>query len=312
MSLTDGKSWREVDLSRAGRLFATCFLAALVLIVVLFHSAIKDFFSPHSWWVDALAVLAAIVVPVLAYFELRHSGEANQLRREANDFRAVANRLQCRVAELEEEKTSHLGQIAANTQRPASQADRRAAILRQHLRTTVAVSESKGIGAWASPEIVEVRDDNVVALFSPHSSSSGAARCVYVHCDDLEIVEPPSGSLQLKVLKRYGDTVPLGEITKWEDRFLEKAVPKFEKGDVVAHAIFGKDGSSEKRSLSICASREGADSFQLEVSPGDPLVGNSIEISKQFMAKQIEFLAAGFVRRQFHPGNAIQHRIFIG
>jgi hypothetical protein len=312
MSLTDGKSWWEENQSGARRSFAICSLGALILVVVLLHSEIRDFFSSHSWWEGGLVAFAGIATPVLACFELFHSLEANRLRREANVFRADANRLQRRVAELEEEKTSHLGQIAANTQRPVSQADLRAAILRQHLRTTVAVSESKGIGAWASPEIVEVRDDNVVALFSPHSSSSGAARCVYVHCDDLEIVEPPSGSLQLKVLKRYGDTVPLGEITKWEDRFQEKAVPKFEKGDVVAHAIFGKDGSSEKRSLSVYTSREGTDSFQLEVSPGDPLVGNSIEISKQFMAMQIEFLAAGFVRRQFHPGNAIQHRIFIG
>ncbi len=84
-------------------------------------------------------------MPVLAYFELRHSGEANQLRREANDFRAAANRLQNRVAELEEEMTRHLAQIATNTQRPVSQAERRAEILRRHLGARAAVSEGQGV-----------------------------------------------------------------------------------------------------------------------------------------------------------------------
>ena len=84
-------------------------------------------------------------MPVLAYFELRHSGEENQLRRDANDFRAAANRLQNRVAELEEEMTRHLAQIATNTQRAVSQAERRAEILRRHLGARAAVSEGQGV-----------------------------------------------------------------------------------------------------------------------------------------------------------------------
>jgi len=57
---------------------------ALALVLILFHSELKEFFSSHSWWEDTLVALAGVAVPVLAYFELRHSGEANQLRREAN------------------------------------------------------------------------------------------------------------------------------------------------------------------------------------------------------------------------------------
>src|SRR6267378_4510632 len=168
MSLTDSKSWWEENQARTRRIAAICSLLALALFVVLFHSEIKEFFSSHSWWQDTLAALAGIAVPVLAYFELRHSGDANKLRREANDFRAEANRLQRRVTELEEEKAGHLAQIAANTQRPASQAERRAAILRRHLGARAAVSEGKG--TWGTlPEIVEVNEDSVVALFSPRS-----------------------------------------------------------------------------------------------------------------------------------------------
>jgi hypothetical protein len=297
VSLTDGKSWWEENQAGTRRVVAICSLVALAFVLFLFHSEIKGFFSSHSWWEDTLVVLAGIAVPVLAGFELHHSGEANELRREANRLRAEEVRLQEMIGELEAEKAGHLAQIAANTQRPVSQAERRAAILRKHLGTTVTVSETKGIGAWASPEIVEVREDNVVALFSPHSSSSGAARCVYVHCDDLEIVELPSGSLQLKVLKRYGDTVPLGEIIKWEDRLQPAAAaPAFDKGGMVYGATFNKQGSSETRSLHVFASRDGRNEFLLETGAGEKVIAGNVEISKSFAIFEVNYSAEGFSR----------------
>jgi hypothetical protein len=325
MSITDGKSWWEENQARARRLGAICSLLAFIVSVILLHSEIKEFLSSHSWWQDAIVVLAGIAVPVLAYFELGHSKEANELRREANRFRAERVRLQQTIGELEAEKAGYLGQIAhleeernlhlkqiaANTQRPVSEAERRAAILRQHLGTTVAVSESKGIGAWASPEIVEVRNDNVVALFSPHSSSSGAARCVYVHCDDLEIVELPRGSLQLRVLKRYGDTVQLGEITKWEDRFQQAANPSFAKGDCVCHAQFTKPGSSERRTLYVYASHDGTNSFLLEASTGEKIIANNVEISKRFVLLEIDYAAAGFTHGGSGKSGGSPYPIFI-
>jgi hypothetical protein len=325
MSLTDGKQEREENQVETRRLVAICSLVALAVSLVLLHSDIKDFLLSHPWWADLFAALPGIALVVLAYFELCHSGEANELRREANRFRGEGVRLQetigeleaekaahlRRIAQLEEERNQHLKQIAANTQRPVSEAERRAAILRQHLGTTVEVSESKGIGAWASPEIVEVREDNVVALFSPHSSSSGAARCVYVHCDDLEIVELPRGSLQLRVLKRYGDTVQLGEITKWEDRFQQAANPSFAKGDCVCHAQFTKPGSSEKRTLYVYASRDGANSFLLEASTGEKIIKNNVEISKRFAVLAVDYEAAGFTHGGSSKNSGSPYPIFI-
>jgi hypothetical protein len=318
MSLTDGKSWWEENQGRARHLFAIYSLVALALVVILFHSEIKEFFSSHSWWEDALVALAGITVPVLGYFELRHSGEANQLHREANDFRAAANRLRTeandlhrRIAELEDEETKHLAQIAANTQRPVSQAERKAEFLRPRLGTTAAVSEGKGVGAWGtSPEIVEVGDDNVVALFSPRSPSSGAARCVYVHCDDLEIVELPNSSLQLKVLKRYGDTVNLGEITKWEDRLQPAAAPVFDKGGAAYWATFNKPGSSETRSLHVFASRDGRNEFLLETGAGEKVIADNVEISKRFAIFEVTYRAEGFTCHNNGTGGSA-HPLFI-
>lgn len=107
MSLIDGKSWWGENQARARRLTAICSLVAFGFVVILFFSEIKEFLSSHHWWEDMLVALAGIAVPVLAYFELRHSGEANELRRQANEHRARANRLQERIGELEAEKAQH-------------------------------------------------------------------------------------------------------------------------------------------------------------------------------------------------------------
>jgi hypothetical protein len=131
MSLIDGESWWEEHQARARRLTAICSLVAFGLAVILFSSEIREFLSSHHWWEDMLAVLSGIALPVLAFFELRHSGEANELRREANEHRAEAIRLQqmigeleaekaghlAHIAELERERNEHLAQIAANAER---------------------------------------------------------------------------------------------------------------------------------------------------------------------------------------------------
>lgn len=178
MSLIDGESWWEEHQARARRLTAICSLVAFAFVVILFYSDMKESFSSHHCWEDTLVALAGIAVPILAYFELRHSGEANDLRREANRLRAEEVRLQdmigeltaentrhlAHIAQLERERNEHLAQIAANTQRPVTQADRNAEILRKHLRANVAVTEGKGV--WGNnPEIVEV-NNHVVTLFS--------------------------------------------------------------------------------------------------------------------------------------------------
>ncbi len=260
----------------------------LVIVVVLFYSGIKDFLWAHPWWQSFLAVSPEIVLAVFAWIESRHSGEANDLRAEANTLRAEANRLR---AELTAEQNRHLQQIADNTKKPVTLAERNADTLRKHLRANVTVTEEKGDWGTMTPEIVEVSENNIVSLFMPRGHSSSSAWCVRVRCDELEIAEIPYGScpLRLKVLKRYGPDVPLGEINRWEDRNQPAATPTFAKGDVAYHATFGKPGSPEKRSLAVFTSKNGANSFLLEVSKGDNFIGNNVEISKRFMMVQVEY-----------------------
>jgi hypothetical protein len=284
---------------------------SLALVLVLFHSETKEFFSSHSWWEDALVALAGIAVPVLAYFELRHSGEANELRREANVLRADALRLQETIGELEAEKARHLAQIAVNTQRPMTQAQRNADILRRHMGACVSVTE--GQGGWPStPLIVEVSDANIVTLFTPSAGSNPQAWCVQVDCGELEIADIPHGScpLRLHVRRRYGPNVQLGEIARWEDRIRPAAAPRFNKGGNVYHATFSKPGSSETRSLHVYASADGANSFLLETSAGERVIADNVEISRRFMLFEINYRAAGFNRSGSGTGGS-PHQLFI-
>lgn len=284
-------------------------VATLAFALIVLHSAIKEFLWTHPWWHSFLVALPAIALPILAYFELRHSGEANRLRVEAIDLQRQVTIL---TGVLDAERNSHLQQIAKNTEKPITQAEKNADTLRRHLNATVTVSEDHG--NWAgTPEIVKVSEDNVVTLFTPRGYSSSSAWCASVHCGDLEITDIPQGScpLRLKVLKRYGPNVGLGEITRWEDRLQPAAEPAFAKaGGAAYHATYSKPGSSETRSLHIYASADGKNSFLLEASTGETVVGDNEEVSKRFMVLQIEYEAAGF-GRSGSGTSASAYRLFI-
>jgi|GEM_PF-2086609 hypothetical protein len=273
-------------------------VAVLLLLGILLHTSIKNYLWVHPWLLSALTGIPAIA---LALVELGHSREANLLRSEANRLKG----------ELDTERNKHLEQIAENTKRSVTQAERNAETLRKHLRAQVTVSE--GDGNWpTAPEIVEVSEDNIVTLFTPSNYSSSSASCVKVRCEDLEITDIPLGSypLRLKVLKRYGPDVELGVITQWEERNQPAAVPTFSKGGAACHATYSRPGSSERRSVYVYASSAGDNSFLLEASTGVRLVADNKEISKRFVVLQVEYEAEGFQRDSFGT-NGSQHRLFI-
>ena len=73
-----------------------------------------------------------------------------QLHRPAYEHRAEANRPE-RIGELEAEKAQHLAQIAANTQRPQTQADVNAGIFRKHLTSWLCWRHGGNIRGVAQP-----------------------------------------------------------------------------------------------------------------------------------------------------------------
>src|SRR5271157_5757716 len=187
------------------RVFAIAAVAELVLVVVLLHSAVKDFLWTHPWWHSLLASLPAVALPFLAYFELCHSAEANRLRKEANTSRDEANE-QRREANTQRERANEaLARIADHTRKPPTKAERNAEKLQKYLRRKVQLFNADGSRWSEAPEIVEIKDE-VVTLFSPCGFNSSTAMENHVHCEDLEIIEDPVGPvpLILKVLKLYG------------------------------------------------------------------------------------------------------------
>jgi hypothetical protein len=295
---------------------------AWLLAGLFLYSDVVKILATRPWWEDLIVAAATVAVPILAFLELRHSAEANRLRGEANDERRRANELRAEAnrlteenvrlnAALDAERNKQLAQIATKLARPITPAERNAETLRRHVGACVSVTEDHG--SWpSSPLIAEVSDANIVTLFTPSAGSNPQASCLQVDCGELDIVEIPHGScpLRLHVRRRYGANVPLGEITRWEDRNRPVAAPRFNKGGNVYHATFSKPGSPETRSLHIYASADGSNSFLLEPSVGEPVVADNAEISRRFMLLEVSYRVAGFNRSGSGTGGS-PHQLFI-
>ncbi len=192
------------------RAVAIAAIIGWVFALFLFLPDIRNFLLTHPLWHIVLAAVPGIAVPVLAWFELRHSAEANTLRADANRLRSeqidLQNQIAALTAELAAERNKHLQQIAENSKKPAD-------------------------------------------------------------------------------------------------------IPVFAKGGMAYHATYSK-GSSERRTIYVYAAKDGSNSFLLEASTGQRVIGNNEEISKRFSVLQIEYEAAGFEPTNSGTGGTL-HRLFI-
>jgi hypothetical protein len=297
-----------------------------VLSGIALYNLLRDAPGPHGWLKVLLASLPEIGT-VLAVFELRHSAEANESRKEANTLRDEANVLRGEhnqlvennrdltmerndlerekadlERELQAERNKYLEAIAANTQRQPTQADRNAAKLRQHLEASVVVYNDDD-SRWGPVQIADVSDDNILTLFQPMSQGSQAF-AVFADCKDIEIMDVPLGAcpIQIKVIKRHGNTLQLGEITRWKERKSPAAAPIFEKGELAYRATYTKMGSSEMRTIFIYAAKNGGNSFLLEASTGERSIADNKEVSKMFFSVKVDYIFAGFIESNAGDG----------
>lgn len=284
---------------------AIAVVVELLLLAVVFQTALKDFLYVHPW---LLGILTAAPGIVIAFLELLHSGEANRLRREANDLRDEANVQHREANEWRERANEALGRIAEHTKRQPTKADKNAERLGPYLRTKAQVINPDDT-RWASAaEIVEIKND-VVTLFTPAGFSSSSASAIHVHCEDLEIIEA-AGSLTLKILRRYGTTENLGQITTWEQRLQPATVPNFSKGPNVFSVDFSKPGSSEKRRLDVFESTDGQNSYMMVASSGEILCGDNREVSRHFLLMQLDLDVQGF-RQTGSASGGSKHPLYI-
>ncbi|MFZ0978721.1 MAG: hypothetical protein WAN23_04885 [Candidatus Acidiferrales bacterium] len=286
-------------LSRAATYGAIAGVVYLAVLALVLHLNPRDWLWEHPWWHSFLVGLPAIV---FALIECVHSNEANRLR---------AKLIQT-TSELSTERNKHLGRIADNTERQPSRAELNAKLLKKYLNMWAKVSE--GSNNWASAaQVVEISENNIAALFIPADYTSGSASRVNVDCTDVQIVEVPVGScsIQLTVLKRYGRDIPLGQITKWEERDQPKASVFPKAGGAAAYAQYSKGGSSERRTLHIYPSTDGTNSFLLEASTGESLTGDNKQISKAFRSMDVDYKAEGFHTAGSGSGGGSAYPLFL-
>jgi hypothetical protein len=274
------------------RVFAIAAIAELAFLAVALHTQIKDFLFVHQWLFSALAAAPALVIAVL---DLRHSGEANQLRREANQFRDDANAQRQEANRQRQRANEALAQIAAHTKKTPTKGERNAERLQRYLGSKAKVVNADNSEWGTAAEIVEIKDE-VATLFVPAGFSSSSAWAEHVQCEDLEIIEAPVGSaaLTLKVLKRYGTSQNFGQIKSWSERLKPEAAPVFPKGGNVFHADYLKPASPERRRLDVFESADGGNHYMVAASSGEMLFGDNVGVSRHFMLKQLEYEAEGF------------------
>ena len=295
---------------------------------IMLYNLLRDAHWAHSVLKSILVMLPEFGT-VIAVFELHHSAKANELRNERNELAKANNLLEDvrnalaasnnKLAEeykelqrqVQTERNEHLAEIARQIQRPKTVAERNASKLREYLGSPVVVFNGDD-SRWAgTPQIAEVSDGNIVALFLPMQQGS-QANVIHADCRDIEIVEIAQGScpLQVKVNRRHGNPIQLGEITKWEDRKTPSATPLFERGGFAYNAQFRKPGSPETRKLSIYSSKDGANSFLLEASTGERFVGNNKAVSIRFLSQQVEYFSDGFQSNGASTGES-RHPLFV-
>lgn len=274
----------------------------LVVIIsgIVLYNLLRDVNWAHSWLKSILVMLPEIGT-IIAIIELSHSAEANKLREERNKIAFENNELK---KELDAERNKHLAKIAEQVQRPLARADRISEQLKQYCGKKVSVRNYDDTGWGISPEIAEISDGNIVALFLPAQPGSQAS-ATYINCEDLDIFEIQEGDCPVRIkLKKKGELVTLGEIVKWEDRKVASIQQRFERGDVVCNARYTKQGSSEIKDILIYASRDGANWFQLTNSNGEQFIGNNKDVSIRFLVQEVNFLAEGFQRTSFGSGSS--------
>jgi hypothetical protein len=99
--MKDSQKTDSWDASQPRSVVAFSFIAALVLAAIVLYPSIDSFLSTRPWWERLLAAIPVAVGVILASRELRHSGEANELRAEANRFRAEQTTLMQKTHDLQ-------------------------------------------------------------------------------------------------------------------------------------------------------------------------------------------------------------------
>jgi hypothetical protein len=316
------------------RIFAYAVLADLVIAALVLYNQIKEFIWTHPWWHSVLVAIPGIAAPILAWFELQHSREANELRTEANSHRIRANtleqeanglraeqarslakigevqaenvKLQAENVKLQAGRNEALSRIAANTQRVPTEAENNARILKKYLGQRAFVSEGGNNWGAMGAIIADVNDSNILTLFTPAGYSSSQAWGQAVRCDKLHIVEVPVGgcAVQVNIIERYGNPTSYGEAKSWDERHVQPTHAGMQRGANVFNAQYRKDGSPKLRHIYVYASTDGSPNYTMatmeDQKETNSWYSSKLDIEKKFAVVQVEWAD----QKYFHNGGS--------
>ena len=309
--------WRSEIAMR--RVLAIAVIAAFCFAVLFLYNDIKDFIWTHPWWHSFLLAIPGIAAPILAYLELGHSREANQLRTEANDLRIRTHALEeeqrrsvVRIAEMQRDnadltreldsgRDKHLRQIAAHTQRPLTEAENNARILKKYLGQRALVTEAGNSWGAMGAVIADINEkNNIVTLFCPAGYQTANAYGQPVRCDKVHIVEEPTGecAVQVNIIERYGSYTIYGEARSWEERHVQPSHAGMPRGQNVFKAQYRKDGSPRLRHIYVYASTDASSNYTMVIAEDQQQTNSwysgKLDIEKKFALLQVEWADEGY------------------
>lgn len=148
-------SW---DASQPRRAVAISFIVALVFGAIVFYPYVDGFLSTHPMWERLLAAIPVAAGLALATRELRHSGEANELRAEANRFRAEQTSLMQKTHDLQES----MQQIQENIEKNRTKVRLFARVWMEDGPITLKVSNLSDFDLWINQVELVVTEAEIV------------------------------------------------------------------------------------------------------------------------------------------------------
>jgi pyrimidine deaminase RibD-like protein len=140
-----------------------------------------------------------------------------------------------------------------------------------------------------------------LALEKKLADVSLAGATVYTTLEPCTSRKHPKVPCAIRLAERKVARVVIGMLDP-DDRISGRGQRALRKAGI-ATALFAHD-------LRVYAAKDGSNYFLLEARPDGTFYGNNADISKRFMALQVEYEAAGFTRQQSGTG-ACKHRLFI-
>jgi hypothetical protein len=156
--MSDSQTMDSWDGSQPRRAVAISFIAALVFAAIVLYPVIDSFLSKHPWWERLLAAIPVAAGVALASRELRHSGEANELRVEANRFRAEQTTVMQKTLDLQD----RMQQLQENIEKDRTKVRLFARVWMEDGPITLKVSNLSDFDLWINQVELVVTEAEIV------------------------------------------------------------------------------------------------------------------------------------------------------